>query len=302
MPEPAAPDLAARFTPERIAGAHHARVDDGRGRRGRRSAPALAAAAVVALVALVVPRLGTVVRRRRRRAAARRPDTAGRPAGPRAAGARRHRLRRGEPAGSRHRLRRLAHGRRRRGCCRRHPGRGRHGASAGRPTSSSGSPGAPARPRRRVPAAGLPRLPRRDRGGAPDAAFEGDAGLPRRRAREPRRRHARPTPLSIWVAAIEDCSILSITSDASAGSPGGHVPRECARVHACGRICAHHDRRPQRDRDRLGPGRLHGRPLRGAGQPRAPRAQGARGRRPADADDRRRELSRASPTASWAPS
>lgn len=56
-PEPAAPDLASLFTPERIAEL------TAPGTKGRapwaKAAPALAAAAVVALVALAVPRLGT---------------------------------------------------------------------------------------------------------------------------------------------------------------------------------------------------------------------------------------------------
>jgi len=56
MPAPDAPDLAARFSPERIAEL----AAPGAARSPwRKAAPALAAAAVVALLALVVPRLGT---------------------------------------------------------------------------------------------------------------------------------------------------------------------------------------------------------------------------------------------------
>ena len=71
---------------------------------------------------------------------------------------------------------------------------------------------------------------------------------------------------------------------------------------ACGRIERHERRHPQRDHHRIGAGRLHGGPLRRARQPRAARPEGPRGRRAAHAHDRRRELPRASPTASWAPS
>jgi anti-sigma factor RsiW len=57
LPEPAAPDLAARFTPERIASLS---TPSPKARSPwAKAMPALAAAAVVALVALAVPRLGT---------------------------------------------------------------------------------------------------------------------------------------------------------------------------------------------------------------------------------------------------
>ena len=49
---------------------------------------------------------------------------------------------------------------------------------------------------------------------------------------------------------------------------------------------------PQRDRDRIGAGRLHGRPVRRPCQPHAARPEGSRRRRAADAHDRRRELPR----------
>lgn len=59
MPAPAAPDLAAGFTPDRIAALTSSVSSTARSPWSRRVAPALAAAAVVAVVALVVPRLGT---------------------------------------------------------------------------------------------------------------------------------------------------------------------------------------------------------------------------------------------------
>ena len=57
MPAPAAPDLAARFTPDRIATLTTPPTTPRS--PWSKAAPALAAAAVVALVALVVPRLGS---------------------------------------------------------------------------------------------------------------------------------------------------------------------------------------------------------------------------------------------------
>ena len=66
MPAPAAPDLAARFTPDRIAALSTSPTtpQSPQSPQSPRSAwskvaPALAAAAVVALIALVVPRLGS---------------------------------------------------------------------------------------------------------------------------------------------------------------------------------------------------------------------------------------------------
>jgi Putative zinc-finger len=57
MPEADAPDLASRFTPERIAALTAPRATARS--PWAKAVPALAAAAVIALVALVVPRLGT---------------------------------------------------------------------------------------------------------------------------------------------------------------------------------------------------------------------------------------------------
>jgi hypothetical protein len=57
MPEADAPDLASRFTPERIAALTVPRA--AARSPWAKAVPALAAAAVIALVALVVPRLGT---------------------------------------------------------------------------------------------------------------------------------------------------------------------------------------------------------------------------------------------------
>ncbi|MEX1263254.1 MAG: zf-HC2 domain-containing protein [Actinomycetota bacterium] len=59
MPAPAAPDLAAGFTPDRIAALTSSVSSTVHSPWSRRVAPALAASAIVAVLALVVPRLGS---------------------------------------------------------------------------------------------------------------------------------------------------------------------------------------------------------------------------------------------------
>ncbi len=62
LPAPAAPDLTTAFSPEHVAQLSAAATDTSShpaGSRWTKVAPALAAAAVIALVALVVPRLGS---------------------------------------------------------------------------------------------------------------------------------------------------------------------------------------------------------------------------------------------------
>ena len=164
-------------------------------------------------------------------------------------------------------------------------------ASAG-PISTVAGPGrsgeaAPRTPSRRH---ALSRPGLRQSGRHPDAgdprSLRGATRIPRRLPPEPRRRsRAQRRPgrggLGARVRSPRHGTVPAALrrGNRRAFSRMGGCPQMTERATAA-----------QRDRDRLRAGRLHRGPLRRAGRPRAARPEGPRGRRSADADDRRREL------------